>query len=497
MDTLDSLLEKVNQKTKDKPIFFATNDSERALGLEKVLDNYHVLCIDDNDVIDYLKKENVKIFCLEKELNTLNSIFRNSNRLLNHERTQEYIKKNTKGQGAYLMFFKIAPNLERTSEKLNFDLLNTSSKLNRKFELKISQYKSIKSLDIRIPKTRIYKLTDTNYEDLVKVFGKNIIMQFNRGHTGGGTIRIDSKIQLEELKEIFPERTVRIASYIKGIPYTLNACITKHGICWGGLSFQITGVEECTAKKDATVGNDWLLPKNLLSERTKKEIDKFTKNIGEEMQKNGFRGMFGLDIVVDDEKEEAYVIEINARQPASIPMHTKLQLKERQIPLNLLAIAEFLDIDYRIDVESYNLQASAPIEAAQLFIRNQFDHDASVIGAIKVGAYRMVGDNLAYDWSSGKPKLKSNVIMIDEEKDKPLIFEKEAYSIDETKKAGILILCVKEHKVVSPNGEVARIQVQQTLFDNRDKLKAWASEVVKGICKYVILQEKTNDRKDT
>jgi GTP-binding protein EngB required for normal cell division len=490
MDTLTTLIQKVNTKTADSPIFFATNDAERALGLERLLNNYHIICIDDNDMIGYLQKENVNIFCLEKKLGKLNGIFRNSNRLLNHKFAQEYISSKTNNSG-YLMFFKIAPNLERTADKLGFKILNTTSELNRKFELKLSQYDAIKDINIRLPKTVILKLKDGEFDNLTKSLGNNFIVQFNRGHTGGGTIEIDFKAKFDELRHIFPNREVKITKQIYGPAYTLNACITRQGICWGGLSYQMTGVEECTSEKLATVGNDWLFPKNL-SPHIHNEIGKTVTIIGQEMSKHGFIGMFGLDIVIDRETNLPYIIEINARQPASIPMFAKLQILINQIPLNLLAIAEFLDIDYRIDVKEYNKKASSYFEASQLFIRNKLNNPAKVIGGVKVGAYRLVGDNSAYNWNKGRPKLKTNVIIIDEDKDKPLVLDSEAYAIDSVK-AGILILCTKEGKVVSPNAEVARIQAKQSLLDKSGKLTVLTKEVVKGLNKYIVLKEIDND----
>jgi predicted ATP-grasp superfamily ATP-dependent carboligase len=488
MDTLNSLISKVNTATKNAPIFFVTNDAERAIGLENVLDNYHIICIDDNDIVGYMLNSEVKIFCLEKKLTKLNAIFRNSNRLLQTEEAKNHIKNNSSGKG-YLMFFKIAPNLEKTASKMGFDLLNTSSKLNRMFELKIPQYKFLKELNVRIPKTEILVLEDANFSKLVKTLGSNFITQFNRGHTGGGTIEIDSQNTLEELKKVFPQREVKAVQHIYGNSYTLNACVTKQGICWGALSYQITGFEECTSKKLATVGNDWTYPTNL-SKDIKQKIGQFTKIIGQGMAEQGFAGMFGLDIVVN-KKEEPYVIEINARQPASTSMFTKLQLAKGQIPLQLLAICEFLDIDYNIDIEKYNSEASDVFDAAQIFIRNKFENPAKIVGGVKVGAYRLVGDNSAYKWNKGRPTLRSNVIIIDENKDKPLVLEQKAYSIDNVK-AGILIYCAKEGKIVNPNAEVSRLQANQSLLDKNGKPKTWIQEVIKGLNKYIILKEISN-----
>lgn len=74
-------------------------------------------------------------------------------------------------------------------------------------------------------------------------------------------------------------------------------------------------VEPLTRVSGATVGNDWSrahsLPDNTIS-----QIAMITKKVGDGLFEEGFRGLFGLDLIVDD-KGKAFLIEINARQPAS------------------------------------------------------------------------------------------------------------------------------------------------------------------------------------
>lgn len=488
MDTLDSLVEKVNKATADSPIFFLTNDAERGLGLEKLLKSYHVVCIDDNQIVDYMKKDGVKLFCLEQELQILNSIYRNSNRLLRHPRTQKYLKANMKSDRAYAMFFKIAPNIERTCESLHLSLINTTSELNRKFELKVSQYNSIKDIGLRLPKTICARLEELSFEQLTNEIGPHIVLQFNRGHTGKGTEFINSKGIFNEIQKKFPKRLVKCAEHIVGDAYTINACITKHGVCWGGLSYQITGIEELTAKVAGTVGNDWHYPV-FLSKSVKKDIADQTVKAGEAMAKEGFKGMFGLDFVIDNRSNKAYLIEINARQPASIPMFTKLQLYQKQIPLNLLAIAEFLDIEYQIDVKAYNERGYQQINAAQVFLRNKYKKKARVIGGVTVGSYSLLGESQAYNWDQGKQSQKENVIFLDEDRAQPLVFNNEAYAIDGIEAAGLIVLCAREGKVIESNAEVARIQTLQSVLNKKGQLLHWIKVMVSGLSSNILLQE--------
>ena len=494
MDNLDSLIRKVNEKLKNKPMFYVCNDPERALGLEKLIKNYHIVCIDHNDIVDHLEKKKVKVFSLEKSLSKQNVIFRNSNRLLKHKETEKYLEKNKGKNGAYFMFFKIAPNLEVTAKALEFDIVNTTAHLNRKYERKISQYNEIKNLDIRIPKTKILKLKDADYSSLTTNICKNLILQFDRSHTGSGTVDIETELDLLELKEKYPEREVRISKNIFGDSYTINACVTKYGIFMGGLSYQITGVPECTSKKGATVGNDWKY-RNSLKKKSLNEIKEFTKRVGEKMKTDGYKGMFGVDFVIDKETDDVYFIEINARQPASISMFSKMQTNVSQVPLNLLAILEFLGIEYQLDLEDYNEKATDTWDFSQIFLRNRYDKKAKLIGGVKVGTYRLMGNNSSYDWSKGKPELRSNVINITENRDLPLIYDKEMCSVENIKESGYLILCAKEGKIISSNSEVARIQANESMINDKGNVKALIHKIIIGLNRYIVLLKFPNGRK--
>src|SRR5690606_8657927 len=134
---------------------------------------------------------------------------------------------------------------------------------------------------------------------------------------------------------------VKIAEYVAGDAYTVNACITKKGVFVAGLQYQITGVRELTAGEGSTVGNDFSYA-NKLGSSIRVKIFEVTKKVGEIMQRDGFRGLFGLDIVV--RMGEIYIIEINARQTANIPLQTKLEFLQDKIPLSLINLAEWLGV---------------------------------------------------------------------------------------------------------------------------------------------------------
>jgi len=362
---------------KQSTIFFVCTNPERALGLETELTNYHIICIDDSPILKTLTKN---IFCLSRETN--DKIKRNSNSLLQHDLVQQYINKHTPDNTTpNIIVFKIAPNIERTIEKLGWNILNTTSELNHKFEHKISQYQILSKENIKFPKTIITKIGDTTYENLSQIFNNEFVLQFNRGHSGEGTLFINSAKQYIELTDKFPNREVRISEKIDGEAWTINACVTRYGVAIGGLSYQVTGLPLLTQHKGGTVGNDWTKSKEL-SPQVIESIINETNKIGKVMQSSRYKGLFGIDFIITS-NNELYIIEVNARQIASIAMHNKLMLKNNQIPLSKLHIAEFLfksnqveqyqkfigkEINENILLQQ-NKEAIKPIQASQLILR--------------------------------------------------------------------------------------------------------------------------------
>ncbi len=377
-------------------IYYICNDAERALGLEDTLQNYHIICIDDNPIIDYMRQAGVNIFCLERETGELNAMFRNSNRLLQHKLVQEYIAKTNKGKETppYIWVFKIASNIEVTAEKLGYRLVNTSSALNKKFELKLSQYEKLKDAGVNFPKTVISRMGNAEFDMVVQELGADkFVIQYDRGHTGTSTVFVHDEREFLRQKEKFPKRKARLSRFINGDAWTINACVTGKGVTYGGLSYQITGIPKCTSLAGGTVGNDWSVA-STLSSRSLEQIMTITKRSGEVMRDSGFRGLFGLDFVIDS-YGEVFLIEINARQPASTSMHTKLMQRHELTPLKAMHLSEFIK-EYSEVFDGYdlnqNMAAIKPIQAAQILMRNLLPKPLKANTHIPSGVYTVDSD---------------------------------------------------------------------------------------------------------
>lgn len=469
------IIEKINILTKDRPILYLTNDPERALGVERLLKNYHILSIDQSESVDMMEKMGVKIFSLEKQSEKKNMVFRNSSKLYDSEIIQNYIKK---FNSPYLQVFKPSLQVEVRANRDKYTLFNAKADLNHKFEEKFSQLEFFVKEGIQIPNSKIYDVLSLDYGKLSSIYGKSFLIQFNRGHTGTGTKRITNADELEAIKVKFPKWRVKVSEFIEGKTYTVNGVTTREGVFLAGLSEQITGHKHLTDNLFSTVGNSFKTD-TLLNDTLLNEIYEINKKIGEGMYKEGFRGFFGTDFILRDNK--IYIIEINARQTASVSFTNKLQIRNNETPLSLIHICEFLNIDTGINPKEYSLKNIRSLSATQIVIRNTTPKDITIRETIKNGVYRLMSDNSSFSWGEDGPKKKAFTIYLDEERDKPLVFQKETYSVEDIDLSGILITTVPIGRVVTPGSDIVRVQATHSLLSESGMLHQWVVELVQKI----------------
>ncbi len=475
-DTLQTLTTKINATLAQGNFYYLSNDPERALGLEGIIKPFNIVYIDQSQLSQLLKAAGVNTYCLDEQQEE--EVFRSSIKLIRNAHFQKYFQE-TKGAVNFVQTFKISPAFEKAVTELGAKSINTKAELNRLFENKISQYQEISTLNISLPKTIITSLSHKSYAELSAELGADFVVQFDRGHTGMGTVFVSTEADYIALIAKFPQRIVKISELVVGVPYTVNAAVLKQGIVMGGLSRQITGIIELTNQAGATVGNDFSYHQDFVNGK-QNLIAEITK-IGEHMRSKGYLGMFGLDLLVKPDGSHVF-IEINARQPASIPMFTKIQLKDNQIPLALLHLAEFLEVAYEIDIAKYNELNLLPQEFSQIFVRALKDEEVHY--QVAMGYYRLQGDNAAVDRVTGQAK--PNTIFLDEDRDKALLFIEPGYDVTKADTAGMIILTPMLGRKLKINDEIGRIQLQQGAFANATSLKPWITEALIAIRDYQV-----------
>ncbi len=291
-------------------IVYIARDIERALGKEPKGD-YYIITNKTSYGIEIKNKFPDNIFLIENKeiLDTYD--------LLAREDVKEIINK----LKAKILVFKNTLNIEDFCKENNWELLNPDARLSDIAENKISQVSWLGELASLLPPHSIDMVKNIKWNK------KPFILQWSHGHTGDGTILIQNEKDLENIKTKFPHRDARITDFIKGPVFTMNIVVGEKEILFGNISYQITGISPFTENPFSTIGNDWSVPYTILSEENLKEFHSIANDIAKKMQKSKWLGLFGIDIIYDEERNKLHLLEINGRQPASTTFESELQSK--------------------------------------------------------------------------------------------------------------------------------------------------------------------------
>ena len=306
-----------------KQITYITRDIERALGMNPSAE-YHIVCNKSpySETIKATFPEFVTLIpAPAKPMGTGDLI-------------AEYSKTTKPATNSSLLVFKNTERIEPVAVTAGWSLLNPKASLAESIENKISQIEWLGDLS---------KYLASHHIDLAKniTWSKEpFILQWAHGHTGGGTVLISSEKELDAIKAKFPERITRRTEFVGGPSFTVNVVVAPNKILIGNVSYQITGTLPFTDNVFATVGNDWALTHSLLNEREIEYIHEIARNIGKKMSDSGWRGLFGIDLIRDDERNTMHLIEINARQPASTTFESFLQRENRALGVKGITMFE-------------------------------------------------------------------------------------------------------------------------------------------------------------
>lgn len=300
-----------------KPITYITRDIERAIGMDPSTD-YTIVANKTPYAEAYAARfpeGSVILVNGKPEDGVLGT-----RELMDHPTVKEKLAT----RASDILVFKNTARVEEAAQKNGLHLLNPRAQLSETVENKMSQIEWLGELGKKyLPHHVIMpakKLTWT---------GEPFIVQWAHGHTGGGTLLISSEAELKAIQQKFPYRVTRRTTYIRGSSFTVNAIVAADKILVGNISYQITGLPPFTDNQFSTVGNDWGATHSLINETEIEFIETMTSDIGKKLNIAGWRGLYGVDIIRDDKTGQIYLIEINARQPASTSFESYLQNENR------------------------------------------------------------------------------------------------------------------------------------------------------------------------
>ncbi|MBU3923224.1 ATP-grasp domain-containing protein [Patescibacteria group bacterium] len=457
------------------PVFGAGVYPFHRLGPEDFLPDYRIIALRRSLDGELIKKD-IRVVSIEKSIGTKHIREpRNATTVIIHAKTKKYLDKFKRKD---ILVYKASTKMEKTCEENNWNLIASPTRFGKNlFENKITFKKQLQDLGISVPPGKMCAKEKLHYGHLLNAYGLPFVIQHPTKGGGKGTFFINSKedfdkayLKLEKpTRETFegeveekPTDEVIVAKYIKGPSPSLTVCITKHGIISTGLQYQVLDIPELYNPEKGSglfCGHDWT--NSNFSENIQKQAYEITEKVGNLFKQNGYKGIFGLDFVMDEKEEKLYVVEANPRMLGSFPVLTMSQIISNTPPILAFHILEYLNIDYNIDINEINRLMRQKEKGSQMIMHNLLNRWSRIHKTVKPGIYQLD--------KNGKPKYLRPGYKLEHLKNK------NEFAVVE----GILIK--KSH--LSPNRRICRIISLNGVLENYKELTPWAKTVAQEMYK--------------
>lgn len=249
-------------------------------------------------------------------------------------------------KGGQLMVFKPSPKIEFIAKQNDWRLISVSSALNRRFEDKITSVEEFIKVGLPILPFEIVVPSQTSWRAVTGTLGSRVVAQASRGHAGSSSSVLENEGDWNKLARERGEYQVKFTKFEEGETWTLNACVTHHGTLVSRPFLQLQRMSVCGAENELSTCGNW--HKEISSDLVG-EIMSHAEKFGDYLYAAGYKGWFGLDLLVRGGKLIGF-IECNPRLTASTGIFTEMQVEAGQTPLILLHTLELLGIDYELDL---------------------------------------------------------------------------------------------------------------------------------------------------
>ena len=236
-----------------------------------------------------------------------------------------------------------------------------------------------------------------SYDDLRREsarLGRDLVLQTAYGDSGHTTFFIsDERDWKRHADEIVGAGEVKIMKRIDCRQAAIEACTTKAGTIVGPLMTEIVGFKELTPYKGGWAGNEIFA--DSFTPELRRQARDLTFRFGEQLRKEGYRGYFELDFLIDKDSGDMWLGELNPRVTGASSMTNHAAFAHADAPLFLFHLLEFSGVDFELDVDALNGRWADPdnIDSwSQLVVKHTDDTVDIITEAPESGIWHLNDD---------------------------------------------------------------------------------------------------------
>ena len=379
----------------ETPIYFVSATNFNLLGMDEWCKNFkfinYIDCYDGRHPNTFVPSE-----MPHRDFESIEDI---NNYLLQHKEVVDYIgQRGGEPKAVFLMFDEETEKLAREN---GMDVWFPPAAMRNRVDNKIETVRiGDKAKVPSVPNVLSEVTSWSQLKEVSKKLGDDLVLQSAFGDSGHTTFFIKSELDFKKHeKGIVGQGEIKIMKRITCRGSAIEACVTKKGTIVGPLMTELVGFKELTPYRGGWCGNEIFA--NSFTRGIREEALAYTFRFGNQLRKEGYRGYFELDFLVDLDSKELYLGELNPRVTGASSMTNHAAFAHADAPLFLFHLLEFSGVPFDIDVAELNARWADPDNVdtwSQMVIKHTEDSVDILTEAPESGIWRLLDDGrVEYD----------------------------------------------------------------------------------------------------
>ena len=371
---------------------------------------------------------------------------------LAHPMAQSWIRS-TEVSG--VLVWDYSDTSEAVCEEAGIKLLASPRHTVRAIEDKVELQKVLTELALPILPHLIIDTTNIpSWSDVGVTCGDDVIIQSAVNNSNGSfTYRVRSEAEYEDVVDKHQHEALKVTVCVSGGSFNLGGVVLSHQFVPGIGTKQLVGIPELTAVPFAYCGNEAPVSR-WFSADTIEAAWRDLVRLSEFVRASGYRGLLGVDFVVDD-AGVPYIVDINPRMQSSQGLVTALQIEKGLPPIALLHALHHLGFDVTVDEERYWKVARERDVALSQIVMFHIGGSDFGSGALRPGTI---------DLPSGAPLTPGTSLRN--------VYDREQ---------GILHRACERGRHLTKNATMLAVQSWRPVLSDRDVLQPWVVSLVHAL----------------
>ena len=344
-------------RTNDVPIFFIGATPFNLLGLDRWVRNFTYI-----SYYDAWDGAHPRIFTpVHKPYREFGSGEEINNwLLLNAEvraRMTKDLRPGTRPKVAMVFFDE---ETQQICDELGYDLILPSAELRSRLDSKIVTTQM--GNEAGVPSVPNVLTKGSDWKTLRKAadaagLGDELVVQTPYGDSGKTTYFINNESDWDKHSAEIVDEEIKVMRRINNLPVAVEAVLTRSGTLVGPFLTELAGHNDLTPYKGGWCGNE--MHPDVLSDNQRAQATELVKRMGDRLSKEGYRGFFEVDVLVDTDTDKVYLGELNPRISGASAITNVTAGAYADVPLFLFHLLEYMDVEFDLDIDEINARWEA------------------------------------------------------------------------------------------------------------------------------------------